>query len=337
MLLHLFDYHLPVKFIADKPAKRRDYARMLVYRSKDNKLKDVHFYDLPKLLGKNDVLVFNNSRVIPARILNDQAGTWKEIFFLEYNNGFWKCLVRPGKFFPLGAQIKIAAAVFIVKKTDPQGFRYLQTALSQQAVMNLLQKKGSMPVPPYIKGRHYHEEDYNTVFSKISGSVAAPTAGLHFTTELLKKLQSKGIAVEFVTLHVGLGTFLPVKTNDLRNHKMHSEKYEIDFQTARRINQYKQQGKRIIAVGTTAIRVLEDNYARNDCIKAGKYDTAIFIKPGYKWRIVAGMITNFHLPKSTLIMLVSAFIGKNNTMALYEYAKRRAYRFYSFGDGMLLF
>ncbi len=193
-----------------------------------------------------------------------------------------------------------------------------------------------MPVPPYISGRAFKEEDYNTVFSDKEESVAAPTAGLHFTDELLDSIRSTGVKTEFVSLSVGLGTFLPIKVEDSKFHKMHKERYEITEDSANRLNQHVKNGKDIIAVGTTSIRVLEDNFGRHNCFRAGKFDTDIFIEPGYKWKIVKGMVTNFHLPKSTLIMLVSAFIGHEKTMSLYMKAIEKEYRFYSFGDGMFI-
>ena len=193
-----------------------------------------------------------------------------------------------------------------------------------------------MPVPPYIEGDNYQDEEYNTVFSNEGMSIAAPTAGLHFTEELLSKLVSKGIILEFVNLNVGLGTFLPVKTLDTRFHKMHEETYDIEYSTAQRLNQYRREGRRIIAVGTTSVRVLEDNMSRFGQIVAGNFSTAIFIKPGYKWKIISGLITNFHLPKSTLLMLVSALVGTEKTLAVYQYAVGREYRFFSFGDAMLI-
>jgi len=195
---------------------------------------------------------------------------------------------------------------------------------------------GEMPVPPYIESGKFEAEDYNTVYSAKKGSVAAPTAGLHFTDELMARLRSKGVKMEFVTLHVGLGTFLPVKSRDSRWHKMHEEKYEIDYQTAKRLNEYKASGKRIIAIGTTSVRVLEDNFGKFRLIEAGEYSTDIFIKPGYQWKMVEGLITNFHLPKSTLLMLVSALVGREKLLDLYRLAINRRMRFFSFGDGMLI-
>lgn len=336
MLIDQFDFDLPKGLIAQKPANPRDYARLQVYKRDDNSLIWGHFFDLPNYLGMNDVLVFNNSKVIPARIIFEKDGKKNEIFLLEKVDGLWKALIRPGKKFLIGDILSINRAKFEVKRIDENGFRYLKVNLNDSELNDFLRSHGQMPVPPYIGGQGYQEEDYNTVYSKKTGSVAAPTAGLHFTDQLLNRLRAKGVKLEFVTLHVGLGTFLPVKVKDTRLHQMHEEKYEIDWMTARRLNRYLEEGKRIIAVGTTTVRVLEDNFSRFAKIKPGNFSTKILIEPGYKWKVVRAIITNFHLPKSTLLLLVAAFIGKERALELYQKAIVRGYKFYSFGDGMLL-
>ncbi len=336
MLVNKFDYELPKKLIADSPAEPRDQAKLLIFNKDTEQTELAHFFDLPKYLDSNDVLIFNNSKVIPARLIFTDQGKKNEILFLEQLHDVWKCLVKPGKRFKAGNTFKFNSAVFQVKSVDKDGFRFMETNLNRDELLKFLRNYGEMPVPPYISGKNYRQEDYNTVFSHTEGSVAAPTAGLHFTTQLIERIRSKGVKMEFVTLHVGLGTFLPFKTKDSREHKMHEESYELDYFTAERLNNYKSQGKRFIVVGTTTVRVLEDNMGKFGRFVPGRYSTRIFIKPGYQWKAVDSLITNFHLPKSTLLMLVSALIGHSKTIRLYEYAKKLRMRFYSFGDGMLI-
>jgi S-adenosylmethionine:tRNA ribosyltransferase-isomerase len=336
MLVDKFDYDLPKKFIADSPVTPRDYARLLVYDKDTGQVETARFFNLPEYLTSNDVLIFNNSKVIPARLIFSTQDKQNEIFFLEQIQGLWKCLIKPGKRFKTGTIINVHKVRFEVKHVDKDGFRYLDSSLNRASLLKFLKNYGVMPVPPYISGSKYRQEDYNTVYSKPEGSVAAPTAGLHFTDQLMARIKARGTAVEFVTLHVGLGTFLPFKVKDSRDHKMHEENYNIDYLTAVRLNNYLKQGKRLIAVGTTSVRVLEDNFARFGKFKDGQFSTRIFIRPGYKWSVIDTLITNFHLPKSTLIMLVSALIGRTTTLKLYEYAKKLHFRFFSFGDGMLI-
>ncbi len=331
-----FNFVLPKKYIANFPTEPRDHAKMLFIDKNTNKPVDTFFYDLPSFLQPGDVLVLNNTKVFPARLKFLENGKEREIFFLEKQNNCWKTMVRPGKRFKAGAQYDQNGLILTVEKVDEDGFRQMRINLSDRDLMIFLRKHGEMPVPPYIEGGNFLPKQYNTVYSKQEGSVAAPTAGLHFTKPLLKRIKSMGVKVEFVTLDVGLGTFMPIKTADSTAHKMHEESYSIDQETAARLNGYLAQKRRIIAVGTTSVRVLEDNYSRFGAIVSGNYQTDIFIQPGYKWLVVKGLITNFHLPKSTLIMLVAAFIGRENVLKLYEYAKSRDYRFYSFGDGMFM-
>lgn len=332
-----FDFDLPKKLIAQKPSVPRDHARMLVVARDGKVIDDGHFFDLPRYLGPGDVLVFNDSRVMPARLLFEYNGRQMQVFFLELIGNYWKVMVRPGKFFQLGQTVKVHGVDFKIEKIDDEGFRYLSCGLSQAGMMEYLYSYGAMPVPPYIDAGQSHDADYNTVYARRDGkSVAAPTAGLHFTPELLGRLRAKGVILEFVTLEVGLGTFLPVKASDTRYHHMHEEAYSIASDTAMRLNKYVEQRRRVIAVGTTAVRVLEDNYRRFDRFVAGDYRTSIMIEPGYRWRAISGLITNFHLPKSTLLLLVAAWIGKNKVLQLYRLAILRHRRFFSFGDGMLL-
>lgn len=331
-----FDFDLPEKLIAKSPAQPRDSAKLLCYSMSSNQIEDKFFYQLPDLLDDKTVLVFNDSKVDPVRLNFDIGGASVEIFFLEKTENLWKVMVKPGKKFRPGSSFKFNEMTAEVKGIDEDGYRKLKLNLNDEELSRFLAKHGKMPVPPYIKGHAYNDKDYNTVYANKSGSVAAPTAGLHFTNELIARLISKGVKIEYVTLKVGLGTFLPVKTNDIREHKMHSEEYSIDYLTAKRLNKYTQDGYKIIAIGTTSLRVLESNYSKKDGFIAGQFKTSIFIFPGYKWKVVNGLITNFHLPKSTLLMLVSAMIGKTNLEKLYKWAIRKAYKFYSFGDGMLI-
>lgn len=336
MLVNKFDFNLPKKLIANKPADPRDYAKLLIYNRKDSIIKYDRFFNLDKYLSDNDVLIFNNSKVLPARIIFPFKNAFAEILLLEFKNGLWKALVKPGKKFQIGEIIDCYNIRFIVKGIIKNGIRLLDTQSNYQDVLNLMFSNGEMPIPPYISGHNFIDEDYNTVYAKYLGSVAAPTAGLHFTNSLINKLLCKGICIEFVTLHVGLGTFLPVKTEDTKFHTMHSENYFIDYFTAKRLNKYKSAGKNLISVGTTSTRVLEDNFARFKKFQEGNFSTNIFIEPGYQWKAVNSLITNFHLPKSTLLMLVASLIGKDNLMKVYKDAIRNELRFFSFGDGMLI-
>lgn len=330
-----FSYYLPKELIAQKPAIPRDSARMLAYDREKNACSDAHFFDLVNILNSNDVLVFNNSKVSPVRFLFGDRNN-KEVFFISKKNGLWKVMVRPGRFFVLGKIIEVDGLQMMVEKIDEYGYRYVKVNLSDTDLASFLNKHGALPLPPYIDSKEIKENDYNTVFAKETGSVATPTAGLHFNQSLLAKLIAKGVTIEFVTLEVGLGTFLPVKTQMVADHKMHEESYTIDYFTAKRLNQYKKDNKRIIAVGTTSVRTLEDNFSKYKEIRAGRFKTNIFIKPGYKWTFIDAIITNFHLPESTLLILVSAFIGREKALKLYQSAVTKKYRFFSFGDGMFL-
>lgn len=330
-----FSYYLPKELIAQKPAIPRDYARLLTYDRQRDDYSDAHFFDLVNMLNSNDVLVFNNSKVSPVRFLFGDNNN-KEVFFLSKVDGLWKVMVRPGRFFVLGKTIKVDALHMEVKKIDEHGYRFIKVNLSDSDLALFLNKHGALPLPPYIDSKDIKKDDYNTVFAKEAGSVATPTAGLHFNKSLLSKLTAKGVKIEFITLEVGLGTFLPVKTHMVEDHKMHEESYNIDYYTAKRLNKYKKENRRIIAVGTTSVRTLEDNFSKYKGIRAGRFQTNIFIRPGYKWGFIDAIITNFHLPESTLLILVSAFIGKEKALWLYKRAVSRRYRFFSFGDGMFL-
>lgn len=336
MQIDQFDFDLPKDLIANSPVEPRDYARLLVYNRALEQVEYGHFFDLPNYLGAGDVLIFNNSRVIPSRLVFEMKGKEVEVFFLEFDDGIWKAFVKPGKRFRVGVVVQVDRARLEVVGIDKDGFRLIRSNLNHDEMLELFEGHGSMPVPPYIEGNKFQKSDYNTVFSTKCGSVAAPTAGLHFTDQLLARLREKGVRIEFITLHVGLGTFLPIKVKDSRFHKMHEETYEIDYQTAKRLNSYKREGRRIVAVGTTAVRALESNITKFGEIKSGLFSTKIFIEPGYTWLFVNALITNFHLPKSTLLMLVSAMLGQRTALSLYQMAIARKFRFYSFGDGMMI-
>ena len=342
MKLSEFDYHLPKELIAQTPLKERTSSRLMVLNKKDHLITDDLFLNLINYINSGDLIVFNDTRVLPARLFGkvDNYGKQVEIFLLkeiEKNNNTtaWECLVKPGK--------KLKEGVKIIFKTDfsgevvrvnEDGTRIIR--FNQKNIYPFLDEHGEMPLPPYIKEKLEEKERYQTVYSEKLGSVAAPTAGLHFTDGYLEKLKEKGIEIGFVTLDVGLGTFLPVKTDDVREHKMHSEKYEISKELVDKINEVKQNGKRVIAVGTTSMRVLESSLDANGDLIAQKGETDIFIYPPYEFKVVDALVTNFHLPKSTLLMLVSALAGKDFIFEAYEKAVDLKYRFFSFGDAMLI-
>lgn len=336
MSLNEFDFVLPRKSIAQYPVSPRDYAKLLYYSKSQKSLEYGHFFDLPRHLGPGDVLVLNNTKVVPARICFSEDGRQHELLILSSQKNSCNCLVWPGKKFRIGDVHDVYGAKITVLGIRPDGTRDLHIEMNESLLADFMHKYGEMPVPPYIEGKKYLDTDYNTVYSNREGSVAAPTAGLHFTRQLLARLQSLGVEVEYVTLDVGMGTFLPIKEKDPRRHQMHSENYQISHTTARRLNNHLGEGKRLIAVGTTSVRTLEDNFGRFGQFRDGQYTTEMFITPGYRWKAVGGMITNFHLPKSTLLMLVAAMIGQEETLHVYQRALVAGFRFYSFGDAMLI-
>lgn len=335
--LNDYSYDLAPNFIAQTPLKDRDQSKLMVLTRKGEKMAHHHFYDLPKLLPKNAVLVFNESRVLPARLKLPWGNGQVEILLLkprpDVAEDTWECLVRPGDKFIEGAVHKPYTNFrFEVKAVLPSGIRVIQFFCDN--LKTYLERHGQMPTPPYIKEKLEDPERYQTVYSKTEGSAAAPTAGLHFTPKLLEDLKKRGIATEFVTLHVGLGTFQPVKTEDIREHQIHSEWFSLSEETAARLNDYKREGRPIIAVGTTSVRVLETCSEKSGTLKAATGETQLFIYPGYTFKFVDQMITNFHVPKSSLLMLVSAFAGREFILKAYEEAKTEKYRFFSFGDAM---
>ena len=336
-------YDLPQELIAQTPLEQRDHSRMLVYNRKDKSIEHKHFYDILDYLQKGDVLVINNTRVIPARLIGykEETGAKIEVFLLKkLSLNKWQVLLKPQKKAKIGSKIVFnnELSCTVLSHAD-MGIGEVEFCY-EGVFEDVLSRVGSMPLPPYIHEKLKDKERYQTVYNKISGSSAAPTAGLHFTNELIEKIKEKGVLIAPVLLHVGLGTFRPVSEDNILNHDMHTEHYEISEESANIINTAKKEGRRVIAVGTTSIRTLESSaYINEDNIiqvRAEKKDTSIFIYPGYQFKIVDAVITNFHLPESTLIMLVSAFCGIEETLNFYKIAVEEKYRFFSFGDCCLL-
>lgn len=335
-----FYYNLPKELIAQIPLEPRDTSKLLVLGRESGNIEHKHFYDIIDYLNPGDLLVCNDSRVLPARIfgIKDETGARVEFLLLKQISGNrWETLCKPGKKAREGAKFSFGNGIMsaTVEKVNDDGNRIVSFECDDN-FFAVLDKIGQMPLPPYITEKLKDRERYQTVYSHELGSAAAPTAGLHFTDELLEKIKEKGVNVAYVTLHVGLGTFRPVKVDDVTNHKMHSEHYEIPEVTARLINETKKNGKRVIAVGTTSCRTLESVASFFGEIKPCNGFTDIFIYPGYEFKVLDGLITNFHLPESTLIMLVSAFAGYDNIMNAYNIAVEEKYRFFSFGDAMFI-
>ena len=336
-----FDYELPERLIAQVPLIARDASRLMVLTRSERRVEHRHFRDLPGYLRPGDVLVLNDTRVIPARLAATRSTGGKvEILLLTPKGGdVWECLARPGRRAQIGETLSFAGGRMVghvLGKTE-YGGRVLQfVAASGLDVDSLVDAVGEMPVPHYIKSRLDQPERYQTVYARERGSAAAPTAGLHFTPELLGQIEREGVRIARVTLHVGLGTFRPVKTEQVEEHEMHSEHYEVPAQAAEAINSAREAGGRVIAVGTTTVRTLESAADADGRVMPGAGWTSIFIYPGYVFRAVDAMVTNFHLPKSTLIMMVSAFAGRDFVLDAYRQAVQEEYRFFSFGDAMLI-
>lgn len=334
-----FYYELPKELIAQTPVEPRDSSRLMVLNRETGEIEHRHFYDILDYLNEGDLLVCNDSRVLPARIFGvKETGARVEFLLLKQISGNrWETLCKPGKKAREGAEFIFGDGIMKAKiaGVTEDGNRIVDFDCNEN-FFAALDKIGQMPLPPYITEELKDRERYQTVYSHELGSAAAPTAGLHFTEELMEKLRAKGVDIAYVTLHVGLGTFRPVKVDDVTKHKMHSEHYEIPEETARLINQTKQNGKRVIAVGTTSCRTLESVASFYGEIKPCDGFTDIFIYPGYEFKVLDGLITNFHLPESTLIMLVSAFAGYDNIMNAYKTAVEEKYRFFSFGDCMCI-
>ncbi len=336
-----FHYDLPPELIAQTPLERRDSSRLMVLDKVSGQVEHRRFYELPQLLRPGDCLVLNDSRVIPARLIGhrETGGVTEILLLTDKGNKTWECLVRPGKKCRPGTKILFGSGgvtlTATVEETLEGGNRLVRFDY-QGIFLEKLEQLGKMPLPPYIKEELQDAERYQTVYSKVSGSAAAPTAGLHFTPELLQQIRDMGVHLAYVTLHVGLGTFRPVKVDDVEHHDMHSEFCSISQETANLINETKRNGGRVICVGTTSCRTIESWAAEDGTLKASSGWTKIFIYPGYKFKVLDALVTNFHLPESTLIMLVSALAGKEHVLAAYEEAVRQHYRFFSFGDAMFI-
>lgn len=339
--LHDYDYHLPEELIGQSPREPRDHARLMLVDRKNHKIEHKHFYDIIDYLNEGDILVRNSTKVIPARLFGhkDTGGVLEILLIKRIDLNTWECLLRPAKKLKLGQKLYIGSnneliAELIEIKED--GNRVLKFEY-KGAFEEVLDKLGNMPLPPYIVESLKDKQRYQTVYAQRGESVAAPTAGLHFTKELLEKIEKKGIQIVDIFLEVGLGTFRPVQTEDVLDHKMHEEMFEIPIQAAEIINKAKSEGKRIISVGTTSTRALESSVDESGKVIAQKGNTDIFIYPGYKFKVVDALITNFHLPKSTLLMLVSAFASREFMLDVYKTAVEEKYHFFSFGDAMFIY
>ena len=335
-----FDYELPEELIAQTPIKKRDESRLMILNRKEQTIEHKVFKDIIDYLKSGDVLVRNNTKVIPARLYGKkETGANVEFLLLKNIEGdIWESIVRPGNKLHVGAKVIFGDGILEAKILEvmPGGTRKVE--FKYDGIFNeILDKIGLMPLPPYIHETLKEKDRYQTVYAKYEGSAAAPTAGLHFTPELLQKIQDKGVKIANVTLHVGIGTFRPVKEDEVEKHQMHTEHFYIKQEDADIINETKKAGKRIIAVGTTSCRVLETIADENGMVKETEADTGIFIYPGYKFKCLDGLITNFHLPQSTLLMLVSALAGKDYIMKAYNEAVKEKYRFFSFGDAMFIY
>lgn len=335
-----FFYDLPPELIAQTPLTDRTASRLMMLSKDTGHIEHKHFYDVIDNLNSGDCLVMNNTRVIPARLYGTKEGSGGKIEFLllkRHELDKWEVILKPGKKAKVGSRFEFGGGLLKAEVLEiiDDGNRIVQ--FEYDGVWEeLLDKLGEMPLPPYIKEKLTDRERYQTVYSKIEGSAAAPTAGLHFTNDLLKKIEAKGVTLVYLTLHVGLGTFRPVSVENVEDHLMHSEYYQIDKEAADKINSTRQNGGRVIAVGTTSVRTLETVAEQDGTIKPSSGNTSIFIYPGYKFKAIDGLITNFHLPESTLLMLVSALAGKENIMNAYKCAVEEKYRFFSFGDAMFI-
>ena len=334
-----FDYYLPQELIAQTPVYPRDTSRLLVYNRETKTTEHKRFYDIKNYLKKGDVLVRNNTRVLPARMFGytKNGGKVEVLLLKRFNLNEWEVLVKPGKKARVGAKLVLSEelSLEVLSTIDETGSRVVRFDYNG-VFEDIIARIGEMPLPPYITEKLKEQGRYQTVYAKVDGSAAAPTAGLHFTDELLKEIKDMGVEIVDVLLHVGLGTFRPVKSEDILSHHMHSEYYEIDEKACEVINKAKKEGRRIIAVGTTSVRTLESASDEFGFVKPTKDNTEIFIYPSYKFKCVDGLITNFHLPKSTLIMLVSALATREEILSLYNLAVEEKYRFFSFGDACLI-
>lgn len=339
MKTHDFWYDLPEELIAQTPLQQRDASRLCVLDKKTGQVTHRHFFNIIDYLRPGDCLVMNNSRVLPARLMGRRptGGVVEVLLLRDLGNKQWECLCKPGRKMQVGNQVlfgegELTATVVSVKEDGNRIVEFQYEGI----FLEVLERLGKMPLPPYIKAELQDQERYQTVYSKETGSAAAPTAGLHFTNELLEQIREKGVTTAFVTLHVGLGTFRPVKADNITDHHMHAELCTISKETADLLNQTKENGGRIICVGTTSCRTLESLVNPDGTFREGSKWTEIFIYPGYQFKAMDALITNFHLPESTLVMLVSAFAGRENVLNAYNEAVREKYRFFSFGDAMFI-
>ena len=347
MLLSDYDYNLPENLIAQMPADKRENSRMMVLDRKNGTITHKHFYDIVDILEKDTLLVMNNTRVLPARLIGHKdTGAKIEVFLLSQKEGkLWDVLIKPSKRIKPDTVIKISdeLSVKAVKRLEENGEWLVELIYESNNILDVLHRNGQIPLPPYIERKNPDEdlkkldfERYQTVYAEDEKSVAAPTAGLHFTKEILQKLENKGVELAYITLNVGLGTFRPVQCDNIEDHKMHSETFEISEKAATQINEAKAKGKKIVAVGTTTVRTLETAYQKYGCIKPCHDHSELFIYPPYEFKVIDNLITNFHLPKSTLLMLVSALAGKDFIFKAYREAIENKYRFFSYGDCMYI-
>ena len=335
-----FYYDLPPELIAQTPLDRRDASRLMCLNKATGAVSHHHFYELPDFLRAGDCLILNNSRVLPARLLGQRlpgGGACEVLLLQDKGDKVWECLVRPGRHLRQGARVSFGNGELTAEVAEvlPDGNRLVRFDYDG-IFLEVLERLGKMPLPPYIKEELQDQERYQTVYSKVNGSAAAPTAGLHFTPELLERIAAKGVGIGYVTLHVGLGTFRPVKEDEIEQHDMHSEYCVIPQETADLINRTKTRGGRVICVGTTSCRTLESWAGEDGTMAAAGGWTNIYIYPGYRFKVMDALITNFHLPESTLIMLVSALAGREHVLNAYNEAVREKYRFFSFGDAMFI-
>ncbi|MDD5769611.1 MAG: tRNA preQ1(34) S-adenosylmethionine ribosyltransferase-isomerase QueA [Candidatus Gracilibacteria bacterium] len=348
MKLNEFYYDLPQNLIAQAPIEPRDNSKLLILEKKNGNISQTIFSKIENYLGKNDILIINKTKTINARLFGEldifpkgkkQIKNVEIFLHSQISCDTWECLGYPGKNLKIGRNIRFfdenknLILNGFIEKIGEMG-RYIKFDKSGIEFFEIIEKIGELPLPPYIKGKLENKQRYQTIFAKENGSVASPTAGLHFTKELIERLKSSGVIIEEVLLHIGVGTFKPVESEDITNHQMHSEFIELKKEVAERLNNYKKSGKNIIAVGTTSIRVLESFCNENGILSYGSKKTSIFIYPGYKWKFINSLITNFHLPYSTLLMLVSALAGIENIKNAYEYAIKNEFSFFSFGDAM---
>lgn len=341
MDINLFDYYLPEELIAQSPKEKRDTCKLMVCNRETKTIEHKIFHDIIDYLKPGDVLVRNNTKVIPARLLGvkkETGGAVEVLLLKQLENDTWECLVGNARSVKVGTHCVFGNGELVCEcvNVKDEGIRDMKF-IYKGIFMEILEQLGQMPLPPYIKKQCSNNDDYQTVYAKVPGSAAAPTAGFHFTKELFEEIRAKGVEVEDITLNIGLGTFRPVKVQDTKDHVMHSEVIEMSEEVAARLNKAKKEGRRIIAIGTTSIRTLESIYGKYGEFKATREPTRLYIEPGYTFKAVDAIITNFHLPKSTLVELISSFAGRSFILSAYDEAVKEKYRFFSFGDAMFIY